>query len=143
MKRALVMGLGMFLALGSGAAEPEKVFEGSVPRPKGSTAPLVPCEMVVSKTYFKGGTRDWSEFRADVSTSFTQHGDDELGDVTIAPVPGKDDTLEWKGTDGSTLRVKLAKESDFDSASNVAVRWKHGTHFHSGHCEKLKLKAQP
>ncbi len=119
--------------LGHAAATYEKVFKGKDSRTS------KPCFLNVIKTYYKGNTSDWADFRAEVSTEYG-HGTQTPGEFVIAPTAKSEKHLEGSSSEGK-ITIGLTTDKDFDSVKTYALGWKHGTHTHNYAC--TGMKAQP
>lgn len=103
------------------------------------------CFLHINNTYYLGDIETAANFRADVVLEFQDgaHGgghNEEL-DFTIAPTSRNDvlSGLGLNGKDQANIFIKPGSTA-LTLPLNYAVKFLHGTHFHSAQCLNLKLQ---
>ncbi len=138
MKQIIGLGLGILSLAVFASTTYELEFAGKETlKRKDKTTYEVDCELKVIKTYYKGNTGKWADFRAEVETGYG-HGDETAGEFILEPSK-KEKYLEVKNAEGSTLTVALTTAEKFDTATVYSLKWNHDGHFHNHVCKKLAV----
>ena len=100
------------------------------------------CVIEIEQTYYENNIETPENFRADVAVSLDD-GDDHLkheGELTFAIKPsGKPQILSGVGENQKDLINVLTSvgSTGLEAPVSFALKWLHGTHFHTAQCLNL------